>query len=148
MLVAWLIGPSRRQRSLAAAFIGEIAGILRSMDRRPGSEPPQGSTLPQAATCRFDTRALPKFTIYEANAEKIADFDKRTARELAYFYTCLSTLSERLRILSSEIELEERNRCIQLVNIDAEYVLETGNDLLHQLRPFVSRRHAGSITRA
>jgi hypothetical protein len=152
MLTAWLMGPSRRQRSLAAAFIGEIAAILRSIDQRPDSQgiddPSRGSTLPQVETCRFDMPALPKFTIYEANAKKIADFDKRTARELAYFYTCLSTLSERLRTLSSQIDLADRNRCIRLVNSDSECVLEAGDQVLRQLRPFVSRKHSGSITRA
>ena len=149
---AWLWGPSRRQRSLAAAFIGEIAAILRSMDARPRSrgvdDPAPGPPSPETETCRFNVPTLPKFTIYEANAKRIVDFDKTTARELAYFYTCLSTLSERLRLLSSQLDFNERERCVHLVNLDAECVLEAGDQLLRQLRPFVSRRHTGLSMRA
>lgn len=152
MLPAWLLGPSRRQRSLAAAFVGEIAAILRSMEKCPISrdvdDASHGSTLLKEETGHVDIPALPKFTIYETNAKNIADFDKKTARELAYFYTCVSTLSERLRVLSSQIDMVEREHCIRLANLDAECVLETGDHLLRQLRPFISRQHAGLSTRA
>jgi hypothetical protein len=152
MLQVLRIRPSRHQRSLAAAFVGEIAAILRSMDDHPSSrnhndqeqapERANGSCLP----CSIS--ALPRFTIYESNAQKIADFDGKTARELAFFYTCAATLSERLRSLPSQVDSDDRKRCIQLVNSDAECLLEAGDQVLRRLRPLVSHQSPASITRA
>jgi hypothetical protein len=144
--------PSRQQRSLAAAFVGEIAAILRSIDEHPLSQALSDQThaieQTNGSRPRFGIPALPKFTIYEANVQKIAEFDGKTARELAYFYTCLATLSERLRSLASQIDLDDRKRYIQLVNSDAECVLEAGDQVLRRLRPLVSHQCAHSITRA
>jgi hypothetical protein len=149
MLQALRIRPSRQQRSLAAAFVGEIAAILRSIDELPVSQDrgdqADGQEPANRKAIGFGISTLPKFTIYEANAQKIGDFDKKVARELAYFYTRLATLSERLRSLSSPVDADERKRCIELVNSDAECVLEAGDELLRCLRPLVSRRHADSI---
>jgi hypothetical protein len=151
MFLAWLIGPSRRQRSLAAAFVGEIAALLQGMEKRPTlkSLDDQSEQADEAngETLRFDIPGLPKFTIYETNARNIACFNKRTARELAYFYTRLATLSERLRILSSQIDVVDRERCVRLVNLDVDSVLEAGDQVLRQLRPLISRQNPASITR-
>jgi hypothetical protein len=144
--------PSRQQRSLAAAFVGEIAAILRSMDDPPASQNPNGQEqtpeLANGSNTRCGMPALPRFTIYESNAQRIADFDGRTARELAYFYTCAATLSERLRSLPLQGEPCDRKRYIELVNSDTECVLDAGDQILRRLRPLLSRRSPVSITRA
>jgi hypothetical protein len=143
---------SRQQRSLAAAFVGEIAAILRSMDEHQASQNPndqeQGPGQANGLRAHRGIPALPRFTIYEANAQKIANFDGKTARELAYFYTCAAILSERLRSLPLQIEPGDRKRCIQLVNSDTECVLDAGDQILRRLRPLVSRQFPASITRA
>jgi len=130
MLQVLRIRPSRHQRSLAAALVGEIAGILRSMDDHPTSrnhnDQKQAPEQTKESCPLCGIPALPRFTIYESNAQKIADFDGRTARELAFFYTCAATLSERLRSLPSQVDSDDRKRWIQLVNSDAECVLEAG----------------------
>jgi hypothetical protein len=152
MLRALRMRPSRQQRSLAAAFVGEIAATLRSMDEHPIShdtnDQEQAPEQANGSSPRFGMPALPRFTIYESNARKVADFDGKTAGELTCFYTCAATLSERPQSLSSQIDMNDRKGCFQLVNSDAECVLEAGNQLLLRLRPLVSRQSVLSITRA
>lgn len=149
MLHALHLGMRRSQRSLAGALVGEIAGILRAIEDHPALQNPDKSESeyewPASAV-----PVLPKFVIYEANAQNIGAFDRGLAREIAYFYTCAGVLSERLRSMSSTAQLaaNERVYCVHLAVSDAKCALDFGSELLHHLRPFVSVPRPKSISRA
>jgi hypothetical protein len=149
MLYPLHLGMRRDRRGLAGALVGEIAGILRAIEDHPVVHGADGSAIdeewPPGAV-----PVLPKFIVYEANAQKIGTFDRALAREIAYFYTCASTLSERLHSLSltSQSSANERSCCIHLALSDAKCALESGTELLHHLRPFVSNPQPKSISRA
>jgi hypothetical protein len=148
MLHALPICGWRTRRKLAAAFVGEITGILRSIEDGLTVQDQAEDTASNAFLA--SGIAVPRCPIYEANAQRITAFDRPLIREIAYFYTCTATLSERLRSLSSpsQISAEEREHCLHLTLADARGMLDVGNDLLRHLRPFVSRRRPRSISRA
>jgi len=139
----------RTQRSLAGALVGEIAGILRAIEDHPALQSADGRKL----ECSWPTDTfpvLPKFIVYEANVQNIGAFDRELAREIAYFYTCAGTLSERLRSMSLPVHLtaNERDCYVQRALSDAKCALEFGSELLQHLRPFVSVARPKSISRA
>ena len=149
MLHAFQIGGWRTRRKLAAAFVGEIAGIMRSIeDGLAGQDRVEDAA--NDGVLASGMALLPRCPIYEANAHQITAFDYSLIREIAYFYTCTATLSERLRSLSSQCQLsaEARAHSLQLALSDARCMLDAGDELLRHLRPFVSRRRPRSISRA
>ncbi len=149
MLHALQICGWRTRRKLAAAFVGEIAGILRSIEDGLTVQD-QAEETASDGILASGIAVLSRCPIYEANAQRITAFDRPLIREIAYFYTRTATLSERLRSLSSSSQLstEEREHCVHLTLSEARGMLDAGNGLLRHLRPFVSRRRPQSISRA
>jgi len=149
MLFAFRFGVWRTRRNLASAFIGEIAAVLRIIERNPVlQEHDEGVACESsAAEC---AAALPHVVVYEANAGQLDVFNAPFPRELTYFYTRLAALSERLRLLTSPSDLssETRTEYIHLAQTDASRTMELGDELLRHLRPLVSHHQPPSISRA
>src|SRR3984893_6858309 len=112
-------GRSRSRRGLAAALIGEIAAIIDDMegfeeirkleDMEIGAE----EHLDELGAFR-----LPKFSVYESNADRLDFFDAAIQREIVYFFTRAGSLAGHLHALAST-NREARELCKQHA-IDAQ----------------------------
>jgi hypothetical protein len=93
---------------------------------------------------------LPKFAVYESNADRLDLFDAATQRQIAYFFTRAGSLAGHLHALAST-DKEATELCRQHA-LDAQREInglsELGDDLLRDLRKLVSRKHAETISRA
>jgi hypothetical protein len=93
---------------------------------------------------------LPKFSVYEANADRLNLFDAATQRQIAYFFMRAGGLAGHLHALASTRN-QSKDLCRQHA-IDAQKEInglsELGDDLLRDLRKLVSKRQADTISRA
>src|SRR3984893_13213342 len=95
-------GRSRSRRGLAAALIGEIAAIIDDMEgfeevrKLEGMEIGAEEHLDEL--CAF---TLPRFSVYESNADRLGLFDKQLQRAIAYFFTSAGSLAGHLHALAS-----------------------------------------------
>ncbi len=149
MLFTSGFGSRRARRNLASAFVGEIAAILRAIERNPllheGGEALVGGGA--AADCVAE---MPHVVVYEANAVHLDVFNAPLPRELTYFYTRVSALTERLHALAAPSGLSDATRAeyVQLAQIDAHRAMELGDELLRHLRLLVSHHQPDTISRA
>ena len=80
-------GHSGFRRGLASALIGEIAAVIDSME---GFEELKLEDMEFGAEEHLDELAaftLPKFSVYESNADGLDFFDAAIQRKIAYFFT-------------------------------------------------------------
>jgi len=149
MLFASGFGSRRARRNLASAFVGEVAAVLRAIERNPllheGGERLVGEEAAEECVAE-----MPHAVVYEANAGHLDLFKAPLPRELTYFYTRISALSERLHALAAPSELsdETRGEYVHLAQADAHRAMELGDELLRHLRPLVSRHQPDTISRA
>ncbi len=147
-------GLSSRQRnrcSLASAFIGEIAAVMDAVQkhsdlRRAEEAGCNGSWIPS----RLPDLQLPKFSVYEANAGQLGLFNAPLSRELSYFYTRLATLPghlQALKSLSPSTRNENKSQNQEVLD-DIEDTMQLGENLLRDIRAFVSHKSPSSISRA
>ena len=146
-----LFGQSRSRRGLASALIGEITAIIEDMEGfeevRKLEEMETGADEHLDQLGAF---ALPKFSVFESNADRLNLFDAATQRQIAYFFTRAGGLAGHLHALAS-VRGESKDLCRQHA-IDAQREInslsELGDDLLHDLRKIVSKAQPGTISRA
>lgn len=149
MLRAFGMGAWGARRSLASALVGEIAAVMRAIEDSPVLEEISVAAENEPHT-EADVSVLPRTLIYEANAGKIGMFNAPLPREVAYFYTRVATLSGYLRALSKAPEAPDGKwkETLHAAASEAACVMELGDELLHDLRPFVSAKRPQTITRA
>ena len=149
MLFGFSFGARRARRNLASAFVGEIAAVLRAIERNPVLQDRDSGLVGDTAAAECVSE-LPHVVIYEANAAHLDLFNAPLPRELTYFYTRVSALAERLHALAAPGALSSKTRAdyVRLARTDASRAEELGNELLHHLRPLVSHHQPDSISRA
>ena len=146
-----LLGRTRSRRGLASALIGEIAAVIDGMERF--EEVRKLEDMETGAEQHLDELGaftLPKFSVYESNADRLYLFDAATQRKIAYFFTSAGSLAGHLQALASTRK-ESTDLCKQHA-IDAQEEInslsELGNDLLRDLRKLVSKKRPTTISRA
>jgi hypothetical protein len=146
-----LFGLGHSRQGLASALIGEIAAVLDCMERfeevRKLEAMEIGAEEHLDELCAF---TLPRFSVYESNADRLGLFDSRLQREIAYFFTSAGSLAGHLHALAST-KKELKELCKQHA-IDAQKEInglsELGDDLLRDLRKLVSHKRPTTISRA
>ena len=144
-------GRSRFRRGLASALIGEIAAVIDSME--DFEEVRKLEDMEFGAEEHLDELAaftLPKFSVYESNADRLDFFDAALQRKIAYFFTRAGGLAGHLHALAST-KNESKELCKQHA-IDAQREInglsELADDLLRDLRKLVSKKPIKTISRA
>jgi hypothetical protein len=93
---------------------------------------------------------LPKFSVYESNADRLDFFDAAIQREIVYFFTRAGSLAGHLHALASTNR--EAREFYKQHAIDAQKEInglsELGDDLLRDLRKLVSKKQPKTISRA
>src|SRR5258705_5813845 len=146
-----LFGRTRSRRGLASALIGEIAAVIDGMEGF--DEVRKLEDMETGAEDHLDQLGaftLPKFSVYESNADRLDLFDAATQRQIAYFFTRAGSLAGHLHVLASTTN-ESTDSCKRHA-IDAQTeindLLGLGDDLLRDLRQLDSRKPAKTISRA
>lgn len=144
-------GRSRSRRGLASALIGEIAAIIDDMEGF--EEVRKLENMEIGADEHLDELGvftLPKFSVYESNADRLDLFDASIQRQIAYFFTRAGSLAGHLHALASTRN-ESKELCRQHA-VDAQEEInglaELGDDLLRDLRKLVSKKQPCTISRA
>jgi hypothetical protein len=146
-----LFGRSRSRRGLASALIGEIVAIIEDMEGF--EEVRKLEEMAVGADEHLDELggfALPRFSVYEANVDRLSLFDAATQRQIAYFFTRAGGLAGHLHALASAGN-GPKDLCRQHA-IEAQREInglsELGDDLLRDLRKLVEKRQLGRVSRA
>jgi hypothetical protein len=146
-----LFGRSRSRRGLASALIGEIAAIIDDMEGF--EEVRKLEEMEIGADEHLDELGaftLPKFLVYESNADRLDLFEAAIQRQITYFFTRAGSLAGHLHALAST-KNESKELCKQHA-IDAQQEInslsELGDDLLRDLRKLVSKKQPSTISRA
>ena len=146
-----VFGQSRSRRGLASALIGEITAIIEDMEGF--EEVRKLEDMEIGADEHLDELGaftLPKFSVFESNADRLSLFDAATQRQITYFFTRAGGLAGHLHALAS-VGSGSKDVCRQHA-IDAQREInclsELGEDLLRDLRKLVSRAQPGTISRA
>jgi hypothetical protein len=144
-------GRSRSRRGFASALIGEIAAVIDGMEGF--EEVRMLEDMEFGAKEHLDELAaftLPKFSVYESNADRLDLFDAALQRKIAYFFTRAGGLAGHLHALAST-KNESKELCKQHA-IDAQKEIndlsELADDLLRDLRKLVSKKPMKTISRA
>jgi len=145
------LGRSRSRRGLASALIGEIAAVIDGMEgfeevrKLEGMEVGADEHLDELGAF-----ALPRFSVYESNADRLDLFDAAVQRQIAYFFTRAGSLAAHLHAIASTRN-ESKELCRQHA-IDAQKEINSlsdlSDDLLRDLRKLVSKRQPVTISRA
>jgi len=94
--------------------------------------------------------ALPKFSVYESNADRLDLFDAAIQRQIAYFFARAGSLAGHLHALA--LTKKESTKLCKQHAIDAQKEInglsELGDDLLRDLRKLVSKKQPTTISRA
>ncbi|MGZ3502867.1 MAG: hypothetical protein ACXU94_16280 [Gemmatimonadaceae bacterium] len=146
-----LLGRTRSRRGLASALIGEIAAVIDSMERfeevRKLEEMQTGA---EENLNELGAFTLPRFSVYESNANRLDLFDAPLQRQIAYFFTCAGSLTGHLHALAST--KKEATELCKMHAIDAQKEInglsELGDELLRDLRKLVSKKQPATIFRA
>ena len=145
------LGRGRLRRGLASALIGEIAAVIDGMEGFEEVRKLEGMEI--GADEHLDelgSFTLPRFSVYESNADRLDLFDTAIQRQIAYFFTSAGSLAGHLHALASSRK-ESTELCKQHA-IDAQKEInslsEQGNDLLRDLRKLVSKKQPTTISRA
>jgi hypothetical protein len=145
------LGRDRLRRGLASALIGEIAAVIDGMEGF--EEVRKLEAMEIGADEHLDELSaftLPRFSVYESNADRLDLFDAAVQRQIVYFFTRAGSLAGHLHAIAS-IRNESKEACRQHA-IDAQNEINSlsqlGDDLLRDLRKLVSRKRPGTISRA
>ena len=146
-----LFGRNRSRRGLASALIGEIAAVIDGMERfeevRKLEDMEAGAEENLGDLGAF---TMPRFSVYESNADRLDLFDASVQRQIAYFFTSAGSLAGHLHVLAAT-KKESTESCKQHA-IDAQKEInglsELGIDLLRDLRKVVSKKQPATISRA
>src|SRR5580692_4734512 len=132
-----LFGRSRSRRGLASALIVEIAAIIDDMEGF--EEVRKLEDMDIGADEHLDELgafALPKFSVYESNADRLDLFDVAVQRQITYFFTRAGSLADHMHALALT-KTETKESCKQHA-IDAQKEInglcELADDLLRDLR--------------
>lgn len=140
-----IIAGRRKRRNLASAFVGEVSAIMALIEEmsQPASddEPPAKDAVRLSNGLDHPDFLLPRCDLYAANAGKLDLFDSPLPSQLSHFYTRVASLPEFLRAHASPAGNGT-------VTVEFEHILVEGEDLLRNLRPFVSKPHSPTFTRA
>ncbi|HLX16703.1 MAG TPA: hypothetical protein VKS24_16045 [Bradyrhizobium sp.] len=146
-----LFGRTRSRRGLASALIGEIAAVIEGMEGF--EEVRKLESMETGAEENLDELgafALPRFSVYESNADRLDLFDASLQRQITYFFTSAGSLAGHLHALASTNK--ESTELCKKHAIDARREInglsELGDDLLRDLRKLVSKKQPASINRA
>jgi hypothetical protein len=146
-----LFGRSRSRRGLASALIGEIAAVIDGMEGF--EEVRKLEDMEMGAEEHLDELGaftLPKFSVYETNADRLDVFDASIQRQIVYFFTRAGSLTGHLHALAST--KKDSTVLCKLHAIDAQKEInglsELGDDLLRDLRKLVSKKRPDTISRA
>ena len=146
-----LFGRSRSRRGLASALIGEIAAVIDGMEGF--EEVRKLEDMEIGADEHLDELGaftLPRFSVYESNADRLDLFDAGIQRQITYFFTRAGSLAGHLNALASS-QKDSTELCKRHA-IDAQKEInglsELGDDLLRDLRKLVSKRRPDTISRA
>lgn len=136
----------RKRRNLASAFLGEVSAIMALLEEmyQPASDGETSAEDGARSNAGLDHPdfLLPRCDLYAANAGQLDLFDAPLPSQLAHFYTRVASLPEFLRAHAPHGTGND------VVTVEFEHILVEGEDLLRNLRPFVSSPHSPTITRA
>src|SRR5882757_5335107 len=146
-----LFGRTRSSRGLASALIGEIAAIIDDMEGFEEVRKLEDLAIGgEEHLDELNAFALPKFSVYESNADRLDLFDAAIQRQIAYFFTRAGSLSGHLHALA--LTKKESTKLCKQHAIDAQKEInglsELGDDLLRDLRKLVSKKQPTTISRA
>jgi hypothetical protein len=144
-------GRSRSRRGLAAALIGEIAAVLEDMEGFEEIRKLEDMEIgAEEHLDELGAFALPKFSVYESNVDRLDLFDAAVQRQITYFFTRAGSLADHMHALALT-RTESKELCKQHA-IDAQKEInglcELADDLLRDLRKLVSKKQPCSISRA
>ena len=142
----------REIRSIASAFVGEIAAILHLIETHDVVSTLEKALDASDSLVALPNLTLPPFTIYTADAAKLGELPPPVPREIAYFYAQIASIPDDLTRLAAERVSEgsagSRTERIQRVLTELNDALYLGDDILRELRLILSPKHQKSLTRA
>jgi hypothetical protein len=142
----------REIRSIASAFVGEIAAILHLIETHDVVAMVEKALDASDSTVSLPNLTLPPFTIYTADAAKLDELPLPAPRMIAYFYAQIASIQDDLTRLAaapvSEGSASSRTERIRHVLAELNDALALGDDILRELRQLLSPKHQKSLTRA
>ena len=146
-----LFGRTRLRRGLASALIGEIAAVLDGMERFEEVRKLEDMAIGAEENLEeLGAFVLPRFSIYESNADRLDLFDASLQRQISYFFTFAGSLSGHLHAVAStkqEGTESSKQRAIEAQK-EINGLSDLGDDLLRDLRKLVSKKQPATILRA
>jgi hypothetical protein len=142
----------REIRSIASAFVGEIAAILHLIETHDVVSMLEKGLDASDRSAALPNLTLPPFTIYTADAAKLDELPLPVPRQIAYFYAHIASIQDDLTRLATEPASEApavgRIERIRRVLTELHDALALGDDTLRELRQLLSPKHQKSLTRA
>jgi hypothetical protein len=142
----------REIRSVASAFVGEIAVILHLIETHDVESMLEKALDASDRPVALPSLTLPPFTIYTADAAKLDELPLPMPRQIAYFYAQIASIQDDLVRLATEPVSEGpavgRTERIRRVLTELKDALALGDDILRELRQLLSPKHQESLTRA
>jgi hypothetical protein len=142
----------REIRSVASAFVGEIAAILHLIETHDVVSMLEKALDASDSAVVLPDLTLPPFTIYTADAAKLDELPPPAPREIAYFYAQIASVQDDLTRLAKEPvsggQAGSRTERIRRVLNELNDALYLGDDILRELRQHLSPKHQKSLTRA
>jgi hypothetical protein len=142
----------REIRSIASAFVGEIAAILHLIETHDVVSMVETALNASDGTVSLPNLTLPPFTIYTAEAAKLDELPLPVPRMIAYFYAQIASIEDDLARLAAEPvsggSAGSRTARIRHVLAELNAALALGDDILRELRQLLSPKHQTSLTRA
>ena len=143
----------REIRSVASAFVGELAAILHLIETHDVVSMLEKALDASDSLVALPNLTLPPFTIYTADAAKLDELPPPVPREIAYFYAQIASIQDDLTRLASGACLRRAQPAVE----PSEYGASSpnsmtrstlGDDILRELRQLLSPKHQKSLTRA
>ena len=146
-----LFGRSRSRQGLASALIGEIVAVIDGMEGFEEIRKLEDMEIgAEEHLDELGAFTLPRFSVYESNADRLDLFDAAIQRQIVYFFTRAGSLAGHLHALASARN-ESKDLCKQHA-IDAQREInglsELGDDLLRDLRKLIAKKRIETISRA
>ena len=142
----------REIRSIASAFVGEIAAILHLIETHDVVSMVETALDASDGPVSLPNLTLPPFTIYTAEAAKLDELPLPVPRMIAYFYAQIASIGDDLTRLATEPVSESsvggRAERIRRVLTELNDAQALGDDILRELRPLLSPKHQKCLTRA
>ena len=138
----------REIRSIASAFVGEIAAILHLIETHDVVAMVEKALDASDRSVALPNLTLPAFTIYTADAARLDELPLPVPRKIAYFYAHIASIQDDLARLAREPDPGRRTERIRRVLTELNDTLALGDDILRELRLLLSPKHQQSLTRA